>query len=127
MILSPSSSGPEMYIGFPSRPKVSSHSPSQAPDQRVLLGPPFGGGNRSDERCDRARRHLQRPGDLLRRAPGVPQFTNTVKQLLRWHRDIVPRTGRAPWPIHRGAVSSHAAKHLAVRMYAVLSLGSLTD
>ena len=46
--------------------------------------------DRSDERRDRARRHLQRPDDLLRRAPGVPQFTNTVKQLLRWHKDIVP-------------------------------------
>src|SRR5271166_10751 len=31
MILSPSSYGPEIYIGFPSRPKVSSHSPSHAP------------------------------------------------------------------------------------------------
>jgi hypothetical protein len=29
-----------------------------------------------------------RAGDLLRRAPGVPQLTNTVKQLLRWHKKI---------------------------------------
>ncbi len=34
MILSPSSYGPEIYIGFPSRPKVSSHCPSG-----VVFGP----------------------------------------------------------------------------------------
>jgi integrase/recombinase XerD len=48
---------------------------------RVILG----GGDRSDQQRGRARRHLQRSGDLLRRPVGVPQLTNTVKQLLRWH------------------------------------------
>ena len=54
-------------------------------------------------------RQVQRPGDLLRRAPGIPQLTNTVKQLLRWHKEYSARTGRAPWLARRGSVSSRAA------------------
>jgi hypothetical protein len=58
---------------------------------------------------DRARRHLQRPGDLLRRAPGVPQLTNTVKQLLCWRKACCAPNRPRAWLTRPGCVGSHGA------------------